>query len=739
MTKHKDRKQQIRARMAADGVPYSEAARRIAAEEKAAADGVRERERKIRERMRLSRFPMGWDAAALLVDREDRGLPAAPADYGYATPHLAAARREGDLLVIEILDAATDHAVAKITVPYQDPDELEEGYKADYEATRLTGNGVFPGDPVTVRLGRPDLIVNRIGWEARHFWQEWGDGTLRAPASPLSRRHLVTAAPLHPGQDTIGTITVREYPGGKVVADEIIEPVEPHDGRALDRALNALGYTVDHWEVLPGRARYGVALPGHLAERDWSRRARVRIITETTVGAVDPPTDRTFTVGEELTMEQRGRKGEEVRRDTWWTSSDIDGAHIIDADCAEIVEILDDEPPTWAEAALPADEVTRILAPHHPGAAEAAAAWEAAGLLVCRWARGLAIYTPGPEYRIVGRCPDDYWNGGTVSRPYEAIVGGDPLHYRKLDRLPLDPVSASTIVHAFNGHLVCGRARLDGEYVSTDWDEVTCWHCHQVRIRREQMADELADVHAECARAFAADTGTAEQPEQAFSRTWAEARRFALADYDYAARMAGQLADIRRRWFADRERDPGEALARYRRDYAAALHGVVGEPGRDVQDDPFGGHEFEYESSTDLFRCTECRQYEFTARQNAPDGTSITLCPGWMVEGDPYRAYLLVTDNPEVPEGGYGAALASRISRTGLGRAPRYSWRAGRLLVQSAPSVVDELTWKIQEIRFDVDGRQVPAVSSVERVSVEAARDILAENYAAYVAEYGKD
>lgn len=735
MTKHKDRKQQIRARMAADGVPYSEAARRIGSEARAAEAGVREREWKIRERMRLSRFPMAYAAAEILVDRQARGLPDAPENWRSAMPHTASTYRDNaGIRVVEVLDAVTDRSVCRITVAYQDPDELEAGYRADVGEDRVSLTTL-----TVMRLGRPDLVLHQLGWESLGDWREWPDGTWRCAARPFDRMHRVRAEPLAPHHSTIGSITVWESPGPRIVADEIIEPVSPHDTRALDAALNKLGYTVDRWEILPGGARYGAARPGRLAERDWSRRARVRIIKETTVGAVDPPVERTFKVGEELEMNQRGRAGEEIRRDNWWTSSDIDGAHIIDADCAEIVEILDDEPPTWAEAALPADEVTRILAPHHPGAAEAAAAWEAAGLLVCRWARGLAIYTPGPEYRMVGRCPSDYWNRGTVSLPYEAIVGGDPLHYRKLDRLPLDPVAASTIVHAFNGHLVCGRDRLDGEYVSTDWDEVTCWHCHQVRIRREQMADELADVHAESARAFAADTGTAEQPEQAFSRTWAEARRFALADYDYAARMARQLADIRRRWFADRERDPGEALARYRRDYAAALHGAVGEPGRDIQDDPFGGHEFEYESSTDLFRCTECRQYEFTARQNAPDGISITPCPGWMVEGDPYRAYLLVTDNPEIPEGGYGAALANRISRTGLGRAPRYSWRAGRLLVQSAPTVVDELAWKIKEIRFDVDGLMLPAAAAVERVSVEAARDILAENYAAYVAEYGKD
>src|SRR3954469_2786431 len=38
-----------------------------------------------------------------------------------------------------------------------------------------------------------------------------------------------------------------------------------------------------------------------------------------------------------------------------------------------------------------------------------------------------------------------------------------------------------------------------------------------------------------------------------------------------------------------------------------------------------GGHEFEYERDTDLFRCTECGEYEVVAE--ADDGT-FTACPG---------------------------------------------------------------------------------------------------------------
>lgn len=46
--------------------------------------------------------------------------------------------------------------------------------------------------------------------------------------------------------------------------------------------------------------------------------------------------------------------------------------------------------------------------------------------------------------------------------------------------------------------------------------------------------------------------------------------------------------------------------------------------------DPFGGHEFAYESSTDLFRCTRCRKYEVTVRE----GDVLSPCDG-DVPGEP--------------------------------------------------------------------------------------------------------
>lgn len=86
----------------------------------------------------------------------------------------------------------------------------------------------------------------------------------------------------------------------------------------------------------------------------------------------------------------------------------------------------------------------------------------------------------------------------------------------------------------------------------------------------------------------------------------------------------------------------------------------------------------------------------------------------------------------------HASTLATRVRSTGIGRAPRFSWREGKLLIESAPSVVAELDRRIALLTVTVDGRQVPLASSVARLTAEAGRAILAENRAAYVAEYGE-
>lgn len=152
-------------------------------------------------------------------------------------------------------------------------------------------------------------------------------------------------------------------------------------------------------------------------------------------------------------------------------------------------------------------------------------------------------------------------------------------------------------------------------------------------------------------------------------------------------------------------------------------------------DDGFGGHEFEYDSTTDLFRCTECRVYEIVARDG--DGP-IAPCTGLVgYGGDTERVYLLLTTNPVLHDG-YLTSLATRVRSTGIGRAPRFWWRDGQVLIESAPSVVADLARQIEQIAFTVNGQQVPAVAAVEHLTAEAGRAIIAENQAAYVAKYGE-
>jgi hypothetical protein len=82
-----------------------------------------------------------------------------------------------------------------------------------------------------------------------------------------------------------------------------------------------------------------------VAARDWHTRAIVRV-TETVVkGSVDPWSKRTFNKGEELELVMWGYAGKEVRRDAWWTSYDIDGAFILEADKVEVVRVLEEVPP----------------------------------------------------------------------------------------------------------------------------------------------------------------------------------------------------------------------------------------------------------------------------------------------------------------------------------------------------------------------------------------------------------
>ena len=150
-----------------------------------------------------------------------------------------------------------------------------------------------------------------------------------------------------------------------------------------------------------------------IAERDWWTKARVRIMATTAVGSVNPIVDHTLRVDEELTMVQWGREGCPVERDCWWTLADLDDAHIIAADRVTILEILDETPPTFASAALPADQVVELL-----GAA--AATWAEQGILVIPRSEHLEVRANDGE--LLGLVDVDRDRQPTQPTRYRAVI-----------------------------------------------------------------------------------------------------------------------------------------------------------------------------------------------------------------------------------------------------------------------------------------------------------------------------
>lgn len=171
--------------------------------------------------------------------------------------------------------------------------------------------------------------------------------------------------------------------------------------------------------------------------------------------------------------------------------------------------------------------------------------------------------------------------------------------------------------------------------------------------------------------------------------------------------------------------------------------GVIAEQPKRTQ---FGGHEFSYVSTEDLFRCDFCQQFEVQVRT---DAQTITPCPGMAgYQGDNERVYLLVTLNPALPHSGFYGAFCRRVFDTGIGRSPRFSPRhdGGRelQLIETAPSVVDELEHKIRIMRpsFQGDTTGMPDctfVTDVERLTAQQGREFLGQNRAAYAVKYGTE
>lgn len=154
-----------------------------------------------------------------------------------------------------------------------------------------------------------------------------------------------------------------------------------------------------------------------VAERDWSTRARVRITAAYSAGA--PYSDgRDFAVGEELEMVQWGRAGRQVERDAWWTSTNIDGAFIVPAEHVEVLDVVRDNPPTWAAAAMPAERVVELFGPD-------AAGWAERGVVVIDHWRHYQVRAVDGE--LLGLVDRDH-RTGELAVPERWV--GQPVQYR---------------------------------------------------------------------------------------------------------------------------------------------------------------------------------------------------------------------------------------------------------------------------------------------------------------------
>lgn len=170
--------------------------------------------------------------------------------------------------------------------------------------------------------------------------------------------------------------------------------------RALDRAAQSPGPQV--------------------AERDWSTRARVRITALHEAGAPGAPHTRRFAPGEELEMVQWGRAGRDIDRDSWWTTTDIDAAFIVPAGHVEVLAVLHENPPTWAEAALPAGRVAELLGPD-------TASWAERGVIVVEHWQHYQVRTVDGE--LLGLVDRDHGTGELVVPERFAGLGW-PVQYR---------------------------------------------------------------------------------------------------------------------------------------------------------------------------------------------------------------------------------------------------------------------------------------------------------------------
>jgi hypothetical protein len=83
-----------------------------------------------------------------------------------------------------------------------------------------------------------------------------------------------------------------------------------------------------------------------IAERDWGRCAVVRFVRDVETAAPFDEAPTRYRSGDRMRLWQCGRKGRPVDRRFWHTSLDIDDMHFIPAEAVEVIEILEDTPPS---------------------------------------------------------------------------------------------------------------------------------------------------------------------------------------------------------------------------------------------------------------------------------------------------------------------------------------------------------------------------------------------------------
>ncbi|GAB3167514.1 hypothetical protein GCM10027258_92970 [Amycolatopsis stemonae] len=366
--------------------------------------------------------------------------------------------RDGDGRVDElaVFDTATGARISSLTVPHSpspDPAAIEQAIRS---------TGATPTSPAgrekaqQAELGHPHRLLHRLNHQAffTGLWQRWSDGSWRIAAEPTDFTHSVTVTTVDAATHRV-RLEVTEHPD-TIVVDEVVgvrfspqKPGEPYFV-ALKRLLDRYGYVAEYGyfsEISPG-VGYERVRPGRLAQRHWRTRAELRVLHDFTSrpGEGRP---RTFRAGETVVMQQEGSAGQEVRRGSWHSNSDLEVSLWLNSRNVEVVRTLEDLQPMHADAAIDPAVLIELLAPHHPGATEAVTAWVAAGLHLSLGTRGVEIRTPAPRYRLIGQIGRDPWNSNAPSKPYTAVLRENrdrPWNSREIKQpgLPLDPLAVIT-------------------------------------------------------------------------------------------------------------------------------------------------------------------------------------------------------------------------------------------------------------------------------------------------------